>query len=66
MNDKYYIAGGSATGGLKESRSRYISYNLMKYNSIQKQMRTCLIFYDDKAKAERQRVELYIFEEDKV
>ena len=66
VNDKYYIAGGSATGGLKESRSRYISYNLMKYNFIQKQMRTCLIFYDDKAKAERQRVELYIFEEDKV
>ena len=26
-------------------------------------MKTCMIFYDDKAKAERQRVEVYLFEE---
>lgn len=66
VDDKYYIGAGSATGGLKESRSRYISYNLIKYNGVQKKMKTCLIFYDDKAKAERQRVELYIFKEDDV
>ena len=63
-NDKYYIGAGSATGGLKENRSRYISYNVMKYNPIEKKMKTCMIFYDDKAKAERQRVEVYLFEED--
>lgn len=63
-NDKYYIAGGSATGGLKESRSRYISYNLVKYDHQTRHMKTCLIFYDDKAKAERQRVEVYLFEEE--
>jgi len=61
---RYYIAGGSATGGLKESRSRYISYNLVKYNHQQNCMKTCMIFYDDKAKAERQRVEVYLFGED--
>lgn len=63
-NNKYYIAAGSATGGLKESRSRYISYNVIKYNSVEKTMKTCMIFYDDKAKAERQRVEVYIFGEE--
>ena len=25
-------------------------------------MKLCMIFYDDKAKAERQRVEVYLFE----
>jgi hypothetical protein len=28
-------------------------------------MKTCLIFYDDKAKADCQRVEVYLFEEEK-
>lgn len=63
-DNRYYIAGGSATGGLKESRSRYISYNLIKYNHKDHCMKTCMIFYDDKAKAERQRVEVYLFEEE--
>lgn len=58
----YYIGAGSATGGLKESRSRYISYNVMKYDTRTKKMKVCMIFYDDKAKAERQRVEVYLFE----
>ena len=62
----YYIGAGSATGGLKESQSRYISYNIVKYNIMEKRMKTCIIFYDDKAKAERQRVEVYIFREEKV
>ena len=61
----YYIGAGSATGGLKESQSRYISYNIVKYNTMEKKMKTCIIFYDDKAKAERQRVEVYIFREEK-
>lgn len=62
-NGRYYIASGSATGGLKESKSRYISYNVAKYNLLEKKIKVCLIFYDDKAKAERQRVEVYLLEE---
>lgn len=61
---KYIIAGGSSTGSLKESGSKYISYNLIKYNHIDKKMKTCLIFYDDKTKMDCQRVEVYLFEED--
>ena len=61
-DDCYHIGAGSATGGLKESRSRYISYNVMKYNIHEQKMKICMIFYDDKAKAERQRVEVYLFE----
>lgn len=64
QDQRYYIGAGSATGGLKESQSRYISYNIVKYNSLEKKMKTCMIFYDDKAKAERQRVEVYLFRED--
>lgn len=63
--NQYYVGAGSATGGLKESQSRYISYNVVKYNTLEKKMKTCMIFYDDKAKAERQRVEVYLFREDK-
>lgn len=61
---RYFVSAGSATGGLKENKSRYISYNIMKYNTIEKEMKTCMIFYDDKAKAERQRVEVYLFREE--
>lgn len=63
-NHCYFIGAGSATGGLKESKSRYISYNIIKYNTKEKKMKTCMIFYDDKAKAERQRVEVYMFGEE--
>ena len=66
MNKKgtYYISAGSATGGLKESESHYYSYNVLRYDYMDKKMKTCLIFYDDKKKAERQRVEVYLMEED--
>ena len=62
--NRYFISAGSATGNLKESQSRYISYNIVKYNLEDKKMKTCMIFYDDKAKAERQRVEVYLFKEE--
>lgn len=66
MNKKgtYYISAGSATGGLKESESHYYSYNVLRYDYMDKKMKTCLIFYDDKKKSERQRVEVYLMEED--
>lgn len=61
---KFIISGGSSTGSLKESKSKYISYNLIKYNNLEKKMKTCIIFYDDKQKTECQRVEVYLFEEE--
>lgn len=61
----YYISAGSATGGLKESESHYYSYNVLRYDYMDKKMKTCLIFYDDQKKAERQRVEVYLMEENK-
>lgn len=64
VEDKYIISGGSSTGGLKESKSKYISYNLLKYNVDEKKMKLCIIFYDDKGKTDCQRVEVYLFEED--
>lgn len=58
---QYYVSAGSATGGLKESQSRYISFNVMKYNTQEKKMKTCMIIYSDKTRMERQRVEVYEF-----
>ena len=40
----YYMVPGSATGGLKESRSRYISYNIMKYDIQEKKNETMYDF----------------------
>lgn len=62
-NGTYFISAGSATGGLKESESRYYSYNVLRYDYVEKKMKTCLIFYDDQKKSERQRVEVYLMEE---
>lgn len=64
VDGKYIISGGSSTGGLKESKSKYISYNLLKYNVHEKKMKLCIIFYDDKTKSECQRAEVYLFEEE--
>ncbi len=58
---QYYVAAGSATGGLEESKSRYISYNVMKFDTVDKKMKNCMIIYDDKATDDRQRVEVYLF-----
>ena len=63
-DQQYYISAGSATGGLKESQSRYISFNVLKFNTLEKKMKTCMIVYSDKSRMERQRVEVYLFEED--
>lgn len=64
IEGKYIISGGSSTGGLKESKSKYISYNLIKYDVDNQRMKNCLIFYDDKAKSDCQRVEVYLFRGD--
>lgn len=61
--NRFIVSGGSSTGSLKESSSKYISYNLLKYNTLEKKMKTCIIFYDDKTKMDCQRLEVYLFEE---
>lgn len=61
--DRYVISAGSGTGNLKEMESKYISYNVLKYDPQLKEMKNCLIIYEDKKKAERQRVAVCLFKE---
>lgn len=65
-NGKTYImAGGSSCGGeTKENKSRYLSYNLLKYDGQAKKFKYCFIFYDDITKQERHRVKVTLFKED--
>lgn len=63
-NGCYYIGAGSATGSLKEHVSRYISYNLLKYDTETKKIRYSMIIYADTEKTERFRVEIHMCEED--
>ena len=57
------MSAGSATGTLKESESRYLSYNLLKYDYIKKQFVSCFIFYKDKKESKKLRIETYLMEE---
>lgn len=58
----YVISGGSSCGGgAKESKSRYLSYNVLKYNHHTKRVKYCFIFYDDMTKEERQRIKVHVF-----
>lgn len=58
----YVIAGGSSCGGgAKESKSRYLSYNVLKYDHLTKKMKYCFIFYDDMTQEERQRIIVHLF-----
>ena len=62
----YIISAGSATGGgLKEEKSKYLSYNLLKYDYINHKMSVCFIFYIDRLKTNRSRVEIYMMEDEK-
>ena len=62
----YIISAGSATGGgLKEEKSKYLSYNLLKYDYINHKMSVCFIFYIDRLKTHRSRVEIYMMEDEK-
>ncbi|EMD17278.1 hypothetical protein HMPREF9943_00431 [Eggerthia catenaformis OT 569 = DSM 20559] len=62
-HNSYVISAGSATGTLKESESRYLSYNLLKYDYIKKQFVSCFIFYKDKKESKKLRIETYLMEE---
>ena len=48
--------GSSCGGGAKENKSKYLSYNILKYDCQNKKFKYCFIFYDDTTKQERQRV----------
>lgn len=57
----YVIGGGSSCGGgAKESRSRYLSYNVLKYDHYTNQFKYCFVFYDDLTKLERHRVKVHL------
>lgn len=59
LNSMYIIAGGSSCGGgAKESKSRYLSYNVLKYDYSINRFKYCFIFYDDLTKQERHRVKV--------
>lgn len=60
-NGCYFISAGSATGSLKEHVSKYISYNLVKYDLKDKEMKYCMIIYADTERTERFRVEINMF-----
>lgn len=57
----YVISGGSSCGGAKESKSKYLSYNVLKYNQADKELKCCFIFYEDMTKQEKQRIKVHLF-----
>lgn len=58
----YVIAAGSSCGsGAKESNSRYLSYNVLKYDHRYKRFKYCFIIYDDMTNQARQRIVVNIF-----
>lgn len=61
-NGLYVIAAGSSCGsGAKESDSRYLSYNVLKYNHRYKRFKYCFIIYDDMTMQDRQRIIVNMF-----
>ncbi|MCR1959399.1 metallophosphoesterase [Thomasclavelia cocleata] len=58
----YVIAAGSSCGsGAKESDSRYLSYNVLKYSHRYKCFKYCFIVYDDMTLQDRQRIIVNMF-----
>lgn len=64
-DELYVISGGSSCGGgAKERQSRYLSYNLIKYDVESQNMKYCFICYDDTTNLERQRVKVHLFHDE--
>lgn len=58
----YVIAAGSSCGsGAKECDSRYLSYNVLKYDHHYKRFKYCFIIYDDMTLQDRQRIIVNMF-----
>ena len=63
-NGTYIVSAGSATGSLKESESKYLSYNVLKYNYQTQSFTNCCIIYRDKKNAQRLKIETYLFDKE--
>ncbi len=58
----YVIAAGSSCGSnAKEFKSRYLSYNVLKYDHRYKRFKYCFIIYDDTTLQDRQRIIINLF-----
>lgn len=63
-DDTYIMAGGSSCGGgTRERKSRYLSYNLLKFDRNKQKFKYCFVIYDDLTKQERHRVKIKLFME---
>jgi len=59
----YIISAGSGTGGLQEEKSKYITYNILKYDTLDKRFTTCTIMYEDRKGPRRVRTETFFFDD---
>ncbi len=58
----YTIAcGSSCGGGASERKSRYLSYNVLKYDVLSQHMKYCIIYYEDTTHIGRKRVKVHLF-----
>lgn len=57
----YVISCGSSCGYLKESKMKYLSYNILKYDNQTHQMKVCLICYEAANGNEGRRIEVHLF-----
>ena len=61
--DIYFVSCGSSCGVVKEeSKLKYLSYNVLKYNNDDHQMKVCLIYYDSALENEGKRIELHLIQ----
>lgn len=59
------FAGGSACGGgVKEQKSRYLNYNILKYDRHSGNFKYCIVIYEDLTKIERYRLKIHVLEEE--
>ncbi len=60
----YVIAcGSSCGGGASERKSRYLSYNIVKYDVLSQQMKYCIICYEDTTHIGRKRIKVHLFQD---
>lgn len=58
----YIMSCGSSCGVVKEeSKLKYLSYNVLKYDNDEHKMKVCLIYYDSAIEYEGKRIEVHLF-----
>ena len=60
-NKFYVVSCGSSCGYLKESKMKYLSYNVLKYDNLTHKMKVCLICYEAANSNEGRRIEVHLF-----